>query len=234
MPRRLFPFRNLRPLRLPRLVSTATVASSLGDRVVVTYAARIPAGATLTLDALVTPAPEEGARPPGGAVLEFENPATPTLDEEQDRGFLRMVPDGRALPLRGGRDHRAGAALHLRRTFLGPQARRPPAGSGADGGLASPSRPETRAARAEGGQAGAHPRVAGDVLDRARGRSRARRGARRLARFAPAAQDRLRRRPRRPRSRRARSCASRSRGSRPPRRTSATTRAASTPSSRTP
>ena len=40
---------------------------ALGDRVVVTYAARIPAGATLTLDALVTPAPEDGARPPGGA-----------------------------------------------------------------------------------------------------------------------------------------------------------------------
>ncbi len=52
---------------------------SLGDRVVVTYAARIPAGATLTLDALVTPAPEEGARPPGGAVLEFENPSPPTV-----------------------------------------------------------------------------------------------------------------------------------------------------------
>jgi len=52
---------------------------SLGDRVVVTYAARLPAGATLTLDALVTPAPEDGARPPGGAVLEFENPASPVV-----------------------------------------------------------------------------------------------------------------------------------------------------------
>lgn len=58
-------------------VDGASVA--LGDRVVVTYAARIPAGATLTLDALVTPAPEGGKRPPGGAVLEFENPTPPTV-----------------------------------------------------------------------------------------------------------------------------------------------------------
>ena len=52
---------------------------AIGDRVVVTYAAHIPAGVSLTLDALVTPAPEEGKRPPGGAVLEFENPSAPTL-----------------------------------------------------------------------------------------------------------------------------------------------------------
>ena len=35
----------------------------------------------LTLDALVTPAPDEGARPPGGAVLEFERPGRPTAAE---------------------------------------------------------------------------------------------------------------------------------------------------------
>ncbi len=42
---------------------------SIGDRVVVTYTAKLPPGATLTLDSLVTPAPEEGERPAGGAVL---------------------------------------------------------------------------------------------------------------------------------------------------------------------
>jgi hypothetical protein len=40
---------------------------------------RIPAGSSLALDALVTPAPEEGKRPPGGAVVEFENPAPPVV-----------------------------------------------------------------------------------------------------------------------------------------------------------
>lgn len=63
-------------------------AVSLGDRVVVTYAARIPAGATLTLDALVTPAPEEGKRPPGGAVLEFDSQAAPTLTKSKTGDFF--------------------------------------------------------------------------------------------------------------------------------------------------
>ncbi|HQQ77776.1 MAG TPA: hypothetical protein PLB01_10505 [Thermoanaerobaculia bacterium] len=57
---------------------------SIGDRVVVTYSAKLPAGATLSLDSLVTPAPEEGARPPGGAVLEFELPSEPTLKKSGD------------------------------------------------------------------------------------------------------------------------------------------------------
>jgi hypothetical protein len=61
---------------------------AIGDRVVVTYAARIPSGALLTLDALVTPAPEEGKRPPGGAVLEYENPATPTLTKSKTGDFF--------------------------------------------------------------------------------------------------------------------------------------------------
>jgi hypothetical protein len=62
------------------LTATADRTSvSVGDRVVVTYTAKLPAGATLTLDALVTPAPNEGARPSGGAVLEFENPAPPKV-----------------------------------------------------------------------------------------------------------------------------------------------------------
>ena len=77
------------------LTSSATVdraSVSLGDRVVVTYAARIPAGATLTLDALVTPAPEEGTRPPGGAVLEFENPAPPIVTKSDDREISSNGP----------------------------------------------------------------------------------------------------------------------------------------------
>ena len=61
---------------------------SVGDRVLVTYTARIPAGATLTLDSLVTPAPEEGARPPGGAVLEFENPAPPKVTKSTTGDFF--------------------------------------------------------------------------------------------------------------------------------------------------
>ncbi len=73
----------------PKFSATADKTSvSLGDRVVVTYSARIPAGATLTLDALVTPAAEEGARPPGGAVLEFENPAPPVVKKSKDGDFF--------------------------------------------------------------------------------------------------------------------------------------------------
>jgi hypothetical protein len=73
------------------LAMTATADKtnvSIGDRVVVTYTARIPAGATLTLDALVTPAPEEGQRPPGGAVLEFEVPDKPTLTKSTTGDFF--------------------------------------------------------------------------------------------------------------------------------------------------
>ncbi len=71
-------------LSLPDFSATVDRAAvSLGDRVVVTYTAKLPAGTTLTLDALVTPAPEEGKRPPGGAVLEFENPAPPTLTKSK-------------------------------------------------------------------------------------------------------------------------------------------------------
>ena len=56
---------------------------SVGDRVLVTYTAKLPASTTLTLDALVTPAPEEGARPPGGAVLEFENAPAPAVTKSK-------------------------------------------------------------------------------------------------------------------------------------------------------
>jgi len=53
---------------------------SVGDRVSVTYTARVPAGSTLTLDALVTPEPPKGQRPPGGYVLDFEPPIPPIID----------------------------------------------------------------------------------------------------------------------------------------------------------
>ncbi len=52
----------------------------VGDRVTVTYSARIPAGSSLTLDTLVTPEPPEGERPPGGAVLEFFPPGSPVVE----------------------------------------------------------------------------------------------------------------------------------------------------------
>lgn len=52
---------------------------SVGDRVTVTYSARIPAGSKLGIDALVTPEPPEGERPPGGSVLEFDLPLPPVV-----------------------------------------------------------------------------------------------------------------------------------------------------------
>ncbi len=52
----------------------------VGDRVTVTYSARIPAASSLTLDTLVTPEPPEGERPPGGAVLEFFPPSAPVVE----------------------------------------------------------------------------------------------------------------------------------------------------------
>lgn len=57
----------------------------VGDRVTVTYSARIPAGSKLTLDALVTPEPPEGERPPGGAALEFDRPAPPVIEREKEK-----------------------------------------------------------------------------------------------------------------------------------------------------
>ncbi|HQR68606.1 MAG TPA: hypothetical protein PLB02_14545, partial [Thermoanaerobaculia bacterium] len=59
---------------------------SVGDRVTVTYSARIPAGSTLRLEALVTPEPPEGQRPPGGAVLEFDAPPPPVVGKKEAGG----------------------------------------------------------------------------------------------------------------------------------------------------
>jgi hypothetical protein len=74
------------PAVSPKVEGPTSVA--IGDRVVVTYGARIPIGASLTLDTLVTPAPEEGKRPPGGAVLEYESPAAPTLTKSPTGDFF--------------------------------------------------------------------------------------------------------------------------------------------------
>jgi len=59
---------------------------AVGDRVTVTYSARIPAGSTLRLEALVTPEPPEGKRPPGGAVLEFDVPPPPVVGKKEAGG----------------------------------------------------------------------------------------------------------------------------------------------------
>ena len=79
-----------------------TTAVAIGDRVVVTYSAKLPAGATLSLDSLVTPAPEEGGRPPGGAVLEFEPPARTHAHEEQDRDSFEWSQSVALFPFAAG------------------------------------------------------------------------------------------------------------------------------------
>jgi hypothetical protein len=75
---------------------------SVGDRVVVTYTAKLPPGATLALDALVTPAPDEGARPPGGAVLEFENPPAPVVTKSKTGDFLEWSQTVALFPFQAG------------------------------------------------------------------------------------------------------------------------------------
>jgi hypothetical protein len=75
---------------------------SVGDRVFVTYSAKLPGGASLTLDALVTPAPDEGARPPGGAVLEFENPAAPTVTKSKTGDFFEWSQTVALFPFTAG------------------------------------------------------------------------------------------------------------------------------------
>jgi hypothetical protein len=89
------------PVEFSSKVNGAT-AVSVGDRVVVTYSAKLPAGATLTLDSLVTPAPEEGARPPGGAVLEFENPAAPVVTKSKTGDFFEWSQTVALFPFAAG------------------------------------------------------------------------------------------------------------------------------------
>ncbi len=89
------------PVEFSSKVSGAT-SVSIGDRVVVTYSARIPVGAKLTLEALVTPAPDEGTRPPGGAVLEFENPPTPTITKSETGNFFEWSQTVALFPFTAG------------------------------------------------------------------------------------------------------------------------------------
>jgi hypothetical protein len=113
----------------PKFSATVDRASvALGDRVVVTYAARIPAGATLALDALVTPAPEEGMRPPGGAVLEFENPATPTLTKSKAGDFFEWSQSVALFPFAAGAITVPGPHYTFEESSVGRRAAvRPPA-----------------------------------------------------------------------------------------------------------
>ena len=75
---------------------------SLGDRVAVTYTAKLPASATLTLDSLVTPAPEEGKRPPGGAILEYESPGVPTVTKSKTGDFFEWSQSVALFPFAAG------------------------------------------------------------------------------------------------------------------------------------
>lgn len=74
------------PVRFEAVADRTAVA--VGDRVVVTYSARLPEGAAIALDALVTPAPGENAPPGGGAVLEFENPKPATIAKTGEKGVV--------------------------------------------------------------------------------------------------------------------------------------------------
>jgi hypothetical protein len=74
----------------------------VGDRVTVTYSARIPAGSSLTLDALVTPEPPEGARPPGGAVLEFDPPAPAVVEKMAEPSLMLWKQTVTFLPFLAG------------------------------------------------------------------------------------------------------------------------------------
>ncbi len=56
----------------PFSVTVDRTKAAVGDRVVATYSARIPDGARIEIEALVSPAAAGEARPAGGSVLEFE------------------------------------------------------------------------------------------------------------------------------------------------------------------
>lgn len=62
--------------------------AALGDRVVASYSARIPAGSKVELEALVTPAPNGPAPPGGGAVLEYEKPLPATVEKTNSKEWI--------------------------------------------------------------------------------------------------------------------------------------------------
>lgn len=60
---------------------------ALGDRVVATYSAELPEGASVLLESLVTPAPAPGSPDGEGSVLEYENPPAPVVEKGRP-GFV--------------------------------------------------------------------------------------------------------------------------------------------------
>jgi hypothetical protein len=90
-----------RPDLLPALdVSVDRTSVSIGDRVVATYSARLPVGSSLSLEALVTPAPAGETRPAGGAVLEFEKP--PAATKKSAREFVEWSQRVTLMPFLAG------------------------------------------------------------------------------------------------------------------------------------
>lgn len=94
--------------------SADRTALAVGDRVVVTYKARLTRGATLAVDSLVTPAPGEGAPAGAAPVLEYEAPAAPELVEaEGSVGWTLRVA---VIPFLAGKTTVPGPKL----TYTGP------------------------------------------------------------------------------------------------------------------
>jgi hypothetical protein len=71
----------------------------------------------------VTPAPDEGARPPGGAVLEFENPAPPKLTKSTTGDFFDWQQTVALFPFVAGTVHVPGPHYSLEES---PSSSSPP------------------------------------------------------------------------------------------------------------
>ena len=109
------------PVEFASKVNGAT-SVSVGDRVVVTYSARIPAGATLSLESLVTPAPDGGERPPGGAVLEFEAPGRPTITKSTTGDFFEWSQAVALFPFQAGAIRVPGPHYSFKENFPSPSS----------------------------------------------------------------------------------------------------------------
>ena len=172
----------------PPIVVTSTAdrtTAGVGERVTVVYSARIPEGATLQLDALVSPARPEGQSATAGFVLDFE-PVEPARRREGEggTGLVDVRQTVRLAAFVPGEIARPRPRLLLR----GPgrdEGRRPPARrSRSPSPRACPSRPGPRAARAEAGAPRADPGEEPLVLGVDRRRRPRRRRPRLLAREA--------------------------------------------------
>lgn len=84
----------LPPATVPSPVVVASAAdrtaAAVGEPVTVVYAARIPEGATLKLDALVSPARPEGQSATAGFVLDFEPVAPATVKKDPSSGLVEV------------------------------------------------------------------------------------------------------------------------------------------------